>query len=55
MPQMAPIMWAPLFIYFNLILLFFLIMFYYFFTPIKALYTPLFSLKKSKNNSSWTW
>nr|YP_010531206.1 ATP synthase F0 subunit 8 [Blasticotoma filiceti]UXW93441.1 ATP synthase F0 subunit 8 [Blasticotoma filiceti] len=33
MPQMSPMLWLPLFIYFNFILLLFIIMIYYFFLP----------------------
>nr|YP_010531128.1 ATP synthase F0 subunit 8 [Runaria punctata]UXW93350.1 ATP synthase F0 subunit 8 [Runaria punctata] len=54
MPQMAPIMWIPLYIYFNLILLLFFIMVYYFFTPINTLHLPT-SPPLNKPNLFWKW
>nr|UXW93415.1 ATP synthase F0 subunit 8 [Blasticotoma sp. 'tegularis'] len=33
MPQMSPILWLPLFIFFNLIFFLFIIMFFFFFLP----------------------
>nr|AND96422.1 ATP synthase F0 subunit 8 [Onthophagus vulpes] len=51
MPQMAPINWLTLFIYFSLIfMLFNTLNFYLFNYNIKT-----FSFKKKKNNLNWKW
>nr|AND96735.1 ATP synthase F0 subunit 8 [Onthophagus nitidior] len=51
MPQMAPINWLMLLIYFSMIFMIFNIMNYYLFNyNIKS-----FSFKKNKNNLNWKW
>nr|YP_009117991.1 ATP synthase F0 subunit 8 [Brachythemis contaminata]AJE75779.1 ATP synthase F0 subunit 8 [Brachythemis contaminata] len=52
MPQMAPMSWIMLFIFFSLMLITFNVMNYYLYTPhIKNMY----DVSKTKKKMSWMW
>nr|UXW93467.1 ATP synthase F0 subunit 8 [Blasticotoma sp. 'minuta'] len=52
MPQMSPILWLPLFIFFNFIFFLFIIMYFFFFLPLTPNKPPYLS---PINPPAWKW